>query len=230
MQKAWKVLLPIMVLALLAGCPAGEEEGKATEEPQASPAAESGESSSAAVPEVPELPDDPGVGRLDLDGVKLGMHSMTVLMRYSKEGEMKPMINWAEQGVAGMINAMPSDGRMLPAESAIIGDGKVIGFMRTLEGVQQDFEKWRNDADERFGQHEGVMPSWAAESEFGTKLRPPASEDQVAYWGDEESRAVLVCTYKPKEARLMIMLVHADRFIEGMAKANQPPPRQQPAP
>lgn len=159
-------------------------------------------------------------GEFGFDGVYLGLDSSMLKGRFVSLG-LTTMGMWVDRDWTGRLDGSPLSGEAFPAEAGWFLDGKLVGFISTVDGSKAGFDETCAHQSELYGEPLTSIPNWAQESEFFAGFDYQGEEEGVAIWCDAASRGMLFVTFDPLEESITTMLVDVDNYRDAMETTNE---------
>jgi hypothetical protein len=226
--------LAILSLLMLAACPSGGGSGSSgSGNAQVSPAgdtpAATGSDDGAVGANGSASANGEGIeiaaGPYSLAGVRLGAGWERAQRALPGGGFTRDEI-WVEEGVLGMVSATPeSPDEVYPEHTVVMYAGQLAGITTALEMDANAYSARRAEVVESYGEPTLDPPAWAQDTPFFSGYEPAEDGSEAVFWGDAESRAVMIALYDFEEEHANWMLVNVDYFDtavgELMAKATE---------
>lgn len=159
-------------------------------------------------------------GKFGFDGVYLGAGPNLLKGRFVSLG-FTTMGMWVDRDWTGRLDGSPLSGEAFPAEAGWFLDGKLVGFISTVDGSKDGFDQACSNQSELYGEALTSIPSWAQDSEFFTGYDYRGDEEGVEIWCDAASRGMLFVTFDPLEESITTMLVDVDNYRDAMETTNE---------
>ncbi|MBN2083321.1 hypothetical protein JW859_14080 [bacterium] len=215
------LLLLLVGLALLAGCPQSGGDTKAQSPATGQSAAatpDSGTSSTAnggstAQPADGTPDGKPGRPELELDSFKLGMRIAEArkLLGPGVAGTIQE--RWRYEGLTGMIIAGTYEEPTKMMGSLVFLDGELVGVISNRIQEPPEFETTFNTMLAHYGPTLPQTPEWAAGHRFMQEMQADERQPQRRYlWADPDSQSILVAAYDESIGLATYMLINAVKY------------------